>query len=664
MHKKILPQPSIHDSYWTARLEVNSSRAIYHQWEQLEASGCIDNFRIVTGEIDSFREGWFFADSDAYKWLEAAARIYASEPDSALATLMDGLISLINRAQDPDGYIFTYNQIHFPGTRWINLMIEHELYCHGHLIEAGVSHYLATNETSLLEITRKAANRIVEDFVGKGPEYTPGHEEIEVALLRLYQVTDYQPYLDLARQFLEQRGKGSRVRYTLSQITQLRSVASRRSSIRKQREDFQAQHPGFYPKKLPPNNFAKTSPTSYLRWLVSDLNGKYLQQHSPIRKQTIPVGHSVRFGYLETAIAILHRLEGDITLLTAMEQAWESMVSRRMYVTGGIGSVPGLEGFGNDYELDPEYAYTETCAALACMFWSWEMALITGEAKYSDLFEWQLYNAAAVGMGIDGTSYLYNNPLACRGGITRKPWYAVPCCPSNLSRTWANLGKYIYSSDENAIWVHQYISSHADFQSVGKVRIEVEASMPWNGNTRLKVELPKPAPFTLHLRIPSWVSSPQDFSAVKLNGFQLSTNVLHSPSLPYRSAPTAQGYDPRLSRFLSIQRDWSSGDLIEIDFDMPILLRRAHPKVKGHQNRVAVTRGPLVYCLESNDNPGVDIFTSRLNLSSLETEPAPNLLGGITLLRGTSLDGQPLIFIPYHLWANRGESQMNVWILT
>ena len=655
-------QVTIRDPFWTARLEVNSIRAIFHQWEQLEASGCIDNFRIAAGEKDGFREGWFFADSDAYKWLDAAARIHTTQPDQALITLMDGLVALLERAQNPDGYLFTYNQIHFPSTRWVNLMIEHELYCHGHLIEAGVSHYQATSKTTMLEIARKAADRVTADFLGKGPGYTPGHEEIEIALLRLYRITSHTPYLEMARQFLEQRGRKNGLPFTLFILGQLRSVASRLSFVRKERQKYVDLHPGYELKKVPPGNVAKTAKNSYLRWLFSELNGKYLQQHAPIRRQTVPVGHSVRFGYLETATAMLERIEGDETLLPAMEKAWEWMVRRRMYITGGIGSVPGLEGFGNDYELDPEYAYAETCAALASLFWNWEMALITGEAKYSDLFEWQLYNAAAVGMGLSGTNYLYNNPLTCKGGVTRKEWYSVPCCPSNLSRTWADLGKYIYSSNEDAIWIHQYVGSRATLQTSQELQIETESGLPWDGKIRIKIKPSSPTKFTIYLRIPSWASNTNESNAIKVNGELPSLLVDPLPPMPRPSEPTAQGYDPRQSRFLSIQRLWSPGDVLELDLDMPITLRRAHPKVRGHRDKVAITRGPLVYCLEGTDNYGVDIFSTRLDTTSLRSESAPELLNGITILRGQTVDNKPLTFIPYHLLANRGESQMTVWV--
>ena len=640
----------ITSGFWRDRLEVNAQRAIFHQWEQLEASGCIENFRIAAGDVDGFREGWFFADSDAYKWLEAASRIYASFPTPKLDSVMDAFITLVARAQHPDGYIFTYNQIHFPNDRWKNLQIEHELYCHGHLIEAGVSHYETTARSDMLAIARRAADRIVEDFLGKGTDHTPGHEEIEIALLRLYQVTQHKPYLEMARQFIEQRGRNPL--FALSLICQNSSVDKRRNFIKQKKQEYLSAHPEFKPFQLPPDNASKQPRYSRLRWQINALSGKYFQQHAPIRKQTVPVGHSVRFAYLETAVAMLARENGDKTLIHALEQVWENMVTRRMYVTGGIGSVPGSEGFGNDYELDPEYAYAETCAALASMFWNWEMAQLTSEAKYSDLFEWQLYNAAAVGMGLDGTTYLYNNPLTCRGGVTRKPWYSVPCCPSNLSRTWADLGKYIYSSNEEEIFIHQYINSEYDG---GLAKIDIRSELPWMGKVKITVDPSVPSEFTLNLRLPSWCDV--EASRVSCNGefFPLS-------SVAQQSEIAASGYDPRASRWLNLKRIWNSGDIIELNFEMLVELRQAHPKVKGHQGKVAVTRGPLVYCLESVDNPNLDIFTVSIDKASLDFVFDRVELSGITKIIGQTKTGQPLTFVPYHLWGNRGESTMTVWV--
>jgi DUF1680 family protein len=657
-------QVIIHNGFWFNRCEINARRAIFHQWEQLEASGCIENFRIAAGEAEGLREGWFFADSDAYKWLDAAARISAERPDERLRALMDAFIALIGRAQTPDGYIFTYNQIHFPGVRWHNLQIEHELYCHGHLIEAGVAHYEATGRTDLLAIARCAADRIVADFKGKGPAYTPGHEEIEIALLKLHQVVDGDTaYFDMARQFIEQRGRDPLFAFS---ILHQNSSANRRAAfVRQQRKKYLAAHPDFKPYQLPPENPAKEPPNTQLRWNLNALSGKYFQQHTPVRRQTVPVGHSVRFAYLETAIAMLAQQSNDQTFIPALECAWERMVARRMYVTGGIGSLPGLEGFGNDYELNPEYAYTETCAALGSMLWNWEMVQLTGKAKYSDLFEWQLYNAAAVGMGLEGTTYLYNNPLACHGDVIRLPWYAVPCCPSNLSRIWADLGKYIYSTEPAVLRIHQYISSKIkgltiplDYGQSVNMSLEMISGLPWESKVRLKITasaLDKPQAFELQFRQPSWA----DKVKVVLNGNPAETIV---STRDCASETPASGYNPHRAIFHALNCSWAKGDVLEIDFDQPIRLHRAHPKVKDHRGKVAVTRGALVYCLESTDNPDIDIFTARLDVDSLSPVFDQDTLGGIVKLIGKTTTGKPLTFIPYFLWGNRGPSQMIVWV--
>ena len=650
-------QVSINDSFWSPRLSVNATNAIFHQWKQLEDTRCIDNFRIAAGEKDGFREGWFFADSDAYKWLDAASKIYALHPDPKpspalapgasvdqaqdnLASLMEELIRLIARAQQPDGYIFTYNQIHFPGQRWVNLQVEHELYCHGHLIEAGVSHYEATGRFDLLDVCVKAADLLVRDFLNATDDKTCGHEEIELALVRLYRVTREERYLDLARRFVERRGRIPL--FPIHLLGQFNSFNKRKAYVEDLRKAYIAQHPEYASFRLPGDNYTPKPRFSRERWYLNALLGWYAQQHAPIRKQTAPVGHSVRFGYLETAIAMLCREErlADFRadLLPTMEQAWERMVTRRMYITGGLGAVPGLEGFGNDYELDPTYAYAETCASLASLFWNWEMALLTQDARYSDLFEWQLYNATTVGMGQDGITYLYNNPLEVHHGVTRQGWYVVPCCPSNLSRTFADLGKYIFSHDDENIWFHQYISSEATINVGVPVKIKIESELPWNGSVKIHVRPETKREIAFYIRKPSWLA--------------MSTRK-----------STASGYDPRTAEYEPVIRFWSpEGETLEFNFDMSILLRHAHPRVKGHSGKVTVTRGPLVYCLESMDNPDVDIFTAQLDPSSLHDEFVPDLLGGCVLIHGKTTDGKPLKFIPYFLWANRGESQMTVWV--
>jgi DUF1680 family protein len=645
-------QVKIMAEFWGKRLQINADVAIYHQWEQLEKTGCIENFRILADGVEGFREGYFFADSDAYKWLDAAARVYASFPSERLKSLMNDFINLIGRAQCHDGYIFTYNQLLFPDVRWINLQIEHELYCFGHLFEAGVSHFEATGEGSLLKIVVKAADLLVSVFGGAGPEKTPGHEEIELALIRLYRVTGKKQYLELAEHFIEQRG---RIKGFFGQLrAQNRSVRSRGDSVRERQNAYVASHPEHTEKiQLPPDNISVKPSLGKTRWILNTATGKYYQQHKPVREQTVPVGHSVRFTYLETAIAMLYQEKPDEKLLKTLSKAWEHMVTHRMYVTGGIGSLPNIEGFGRDYELDPAFSYSETCAALGNMLWNWEMTLISGDAKYADLFEWQLYNAAAVGLGQDGASYLYNNPLSCMGGLTRAAWFKCPCCPSNVSRVWADLGKYVSSYEEDEIWLHQYVGCEFPL-STGSGRVKIESKLPWMGDVKVTLHPTQADEFTVNCRVPSWASG----ISVFVNGTSLELELPEFST----DTMTASGYDPRDSWYLPIRRTWQPGDLLEIKIEMAINLRATHHKVRSTLGQIALSYGPLVYCLESIDNPRVNIFDARLNPASLICEIDDNLFGGTAILRGQTVENKPLKFIPYYLWANRGESKMTVYV--
>jgi len=651
MREKTLTTPRITGGFWGKHLEMNAREAIFYQWEQLEQSRCIDNFRIAAGQKEGFREGYFFADSDAYKWLDAASRILAANSNLKLKQLVDDLITLLEAVQQPDGYIYTYNQIHFPGEKWVDLQIEHELYCLGHLIEAGVSHHAATGEKRLLALVRRVADLLVRDFMDASPAYTDGHEEIELALIKLFRVTGEGNYFELARRLLERRGH---IPFFPLQIFREKSHYDRRVKIvNEQRADYISKHPEHAEFKLPATNPARKMPYAGLRQILDQLSGKYFQQHTPVRKLTVPVGHSVRFGYLVTAAAMLARETRDLKLQKTLETAWERMVARRMYVTGGLGALPFTEGFGRDYELDPEYAYAETCAALASMFWCDEMSRLTGQPRYDDLFEWQLYNAASVGIGMDGRSYFYNNPLACRGNLSRAGWFLVPCCPSNLSRTWASLGGYLYREAKGELTLHQYVTSaiQLDWGT-----LNVDSGLPWNGEIRLTFDLPQLHPTTLHLRVPSWA----DTYTLTLNGSPLKPDqVTDAESIP----KTACGYSPLAARTLSITRAWSPGDVLVLTLDMPLRFHRQHKRVPGCGGMDALSRGPLVYCLESVDNPR-DLFPVTVKRDSLTPAWDQALLGGIWKISGTTPDGNPLTFIPYMLWGNRGESQMNAFFKT
>ncbi len=643
---------AIRDRFWTPRLERNAKRTIFQQWEQLERTGCIENFRLVAGEREGFRAGYFFADSDAYRWLDAAARIYASYPLPRLKELMDEFIGLLGRAQEEDGYLYTYNQFHFPGVRWHNLQIEHELYCHGHLIEAGVSHFLATGERTMLDIAGRAADLLVRDFSGAGPAATPGHEEVELALLRLYEITEKQDYLDLAARFIGQRGKIRPFFWQL--LREYLSYLRRDAQVKKARTAYTADHPEHDQAfRLPDENVVLKPWYGAWRWYWDTLSGKYFQQHKPVSRQDTAEGHAVRFLYLEIAVAMLQRLQGDLEPVAPLDKAWEQMVTRRMYVTGGLGSQPSTEGFGRDYELDPKYAYAETCAAVGSIFWNGEMTRITGEARYADLSEWQLYNAALVGVGEDGVSYFYNNPLASDGYLSRKSWFNCACCPSNYSRMLADLGSHVYGWDGQTVWIHQYVGSETEIPAVGTIRIA--SDLPWDGNVSITLLPPTPHDFTLNLRLPAWSEAVQ----ISVNGEPVTIGE-HS-ALP-GGEHTASGYDPRCSRYASLRRRWRPGDVVMLSLPMKTRLRATHPRVKATRGKVALTRGPLVYCLESIDNPGVNLFVVRLDPGSLLAEFREELFGGIVVLRAQSMDGKPLTFIPYFLWGNRGLSRMSVYV--
>jgi uncharacterized protein len=651
MHEFPANNVTLTNGFWLEKQQLNAQKAIFHQWNMLEASGCIDNFRIAAGEKEGLREGWFFADSDATKWLDAASRIERNQHDPDLYKIMDEFIHILSKAQCQDGYLFTYNQIHFPSQRWVNLQIEHELYCHGHLIEAGVSHFEATKRKDLLTIAQKAADLLVCEFLNAGPEYTPGHEEVEIALIRLWKVTGETSYLNLAKHFLDNRGKTPNFGFKL--IKQLSDHTARENLVKQAHDEYCENHVGTLINRVPAENKAVKPQWITLRYVNSAFSGKYFQQHRPIKQQTVPVGHSVRFGYMETAQAMLAREIPDTLAVQNMETAWERMITRRMDVSGGLGALPILEGFGRDYELNPEVAYNETCAALSSLFWSWQMELLTGKPRYSDLFEWQLFNAVSVGMGATGENYLYNNPTCIRGGITRQPWYSIPCCPSNLSRTYADLGRYIFTYDDSAIWIHQYMSCKTSEEISGGIRLEIQSDLPWNGKVHIQVFTVQAIEKNIQLRIPSWVGEAR-----------IQVNREDHPILPIPTGPseTLCGLDPRKASFFKIQREWQNGDQIDIEFDLPIQILHPHKRVKNLQGHVVVTRGPLVYCLESVDNPEEDLFSCSLIEESLKFRQEKTLFGEIICIYGRDQSGKELTFLPYFLWGNRGTSQMNVWI--
>ncbi len=642
--------PSV--DFWTSRLDINASSAVYHQWEQLEQTGCIDNFRITVGMKKGFREGFFFADSDAYKWLEAVSLIYSTLRDPQLKQLIDDFIAVLEQAQEEDGYLYTYNQVHFSSCRWDTLQIGHEFYCLGHLIEAGISHHEATGEESLFRVAMRAADLLVERFMDAEPLYIDGHEEIEIALVRLSRHTGKPVYRELARRLVDRRGK---IRlFGLHFLTQFLRITGRMNTVSALRRHYYRDHAGVVRASLPEHNRHKIPAFIPLRFVVSALSGKYTQQHAPLRRQVSPEGHAVRFAYLNTAATMIARDEQDDSLGQHLEKLWSAMASRRMYVTGGIGSLPLIEGFGRDYELDPETAYAETCAALGCMQWNHEMSRFTGNPKYEDLFEWQLYNAASVGMGLEGTSYFYNNPLASRGGLKREPWYDIPCCPSNLSRAWAALPQKVFTRTGNILTLHQFISG--EYTPDEGIWIKLESALPWSGDMAIRFSIIQSAALNLRLRVPAWADDCQ----VTLNGRRVGLDEEHADSAPVDSAVDLHF---EKSCYGILREGLRDGDEVRITYAMPVVARRQDARIKNCGGRSAFTRGPLVFCLETPDNQ-TNIFDTVVDTKTVVARFDPVLLGGTTVLEGYSLKGEPLKWIPYLLWGNRGESRMTVFCNT
>ena len=651
-----MKSPTIHESkitggFWAEKIVLNSSKAIFYQWDQLEKTDCINNFRICAGISDSFREGLFFSDSDAYKWLDAASRILATTDDLNLLKIVDAFIQLIDKAMDEDGYIFTYNQIHFPGTRWKNLQIEHELYCMGHLIEAGVSHHQATGKETLINLVKKAADLILKDFWEADPRQVDGHEEIEIALLKFAHETGNNQYREMAKRFLDRRkgGKGywwEFLREAVSSVNRLKKVSIDKKTYRE-------THPDRDKNILPPRNLHKTPITIWPRLVQSLLSGKFSQRNVALNDQVEPIGHAVRFTYLETAATMLASQTQDLSLIPTLENLWKRMVTSRMYVTGGIGSLPHIEGFGRDYELDPEIAYTETCAALGCLFWNREMSLLTGNSRYDDLFEWQLYNAAAVGLGVDGCSYFYNNPLINHGQLQRAGWYDVPCCPSNISRTWAALGTYLFSYDKKKIVIHQYITSEADLKTDPPVKLHMESGFPWMGDVRINLEMESSSILDLDLRVPSWAG-----------GYEIWINEIPVPPEIIKDdqgdLQTASGVDLTSGGYHHISRIFKDGDEIQLKFQMPIKILKQDSRIRTCRGMAAISRGPVVYCMESIDNPDVDL-TPGIDVLSLRNSTGSGFFENIPLIEGNAINDYLVKFIPYMMWGNRGKSAMSVF---
>ncbi len=605
---------------WAERLKTNREVTVGYDFQKCEETGRISNFAKAAGLMPGGFEGIPFNDSDVYKVIEGAAYSLATQPDPKLDRYLDALIAKIAAAQEPDGYLYTARRLFPPEkmprmsgkARWSNLGASHELYNVGHLYEAAVAHCQATGKRSLLDVAIKNADLICKVF---GPaagqlREPPGHEEIEIGLVKLFRLTGTKKYLDQARFFIDQRGRAEGHR----------------------------------------------------------LRGPNQQDHQPLVEQEEAVGHSVRAGYLYAGAADVAALTGDAALLKAVDRIWDDVVGRKMHLTGGIGARAAGEAFGNAYELPNASAYNETCAAIANALWNQRMFLLHGDAKYVDVLERVIYNGFLSGISLSGDRFFYPNPLASRGNVKRSPWFGCSCCPVNVVRFVPSLPGYLYATREKRIYVNLYAASSADIPLGGQaVKLTQVTEYPWDGHVRITVTPAKAERFSLCLRIPGWAQ-----------GHPVPSNLYHYlDARPAAVTITVNGERMPVALekgFAPVTREWKAGDAIDLNLPMPIRRVVAHDAVKDDAGRVALERGPLVFCLEGIDHGGKVLNLALPDAAALSPQRRPNLLGGVTVVRGQglaalrkadgSLESKPIALtaIPYYAWCHRGAGQMVVFI--
>lgn len=605
------------DNFWGQRLQASREVTIPLAFSKCEETGRYENFVKAAHPSDTYKvEGFSFDDTDVYKTIEGASYSLQTYPDKKLQKYIDSVLVIVAGAQEPDGYLYTARTMNpkhphnWAGKeRWVAVEnLSHEFYNLGHMIEGAVAHYQATGKRNFLNIAIKYADCVCRE-IGNGPQqkkYVPGHQIAEMALVKLYMVTGDKKYLDQAKFFLDTRGYTSR-------------------------------------------------------------KDAYSQAHKPVVEQDEAVGHAVRAVYMYSGMADVAAITGDSSYIKAIDKIWDNIVSKKIYITGGIGARHAGEAFGNNYELPNLSAYCETCAAIGNVYMNYRLFLLHGDAKYFDVLERTLYNGLISGVSLDGGSFFYPNPLSSNGKYSRKPWFGCACCPSNVSRFIPSLPGYVYAVKNDQVYVNLYLSNKAELKvDKKKILLEQETGYPWNGDIRLKITQGN-QDFTMKLRIPGWVRGnvlPSDLYSYADNqkpAYQVSVNGQTVES------DVNDGY-------LSIARKWKKGDVVEVHFDMIPRIVKVNPKVEADHGRVAVERGPIVYCAEWPDNR-FNVHSILLNQHpQFKVTDKPELLYGI---RQITTDAQALSYdkagklvtkdveltlIPYYAWAHRGEGDMEVWL--
>jgi len=610
---------NITDNFWKPKIDLVSSvtlKACIYQTET--ATPRMKNFQNVANKSIAKHQGIFYDDSDVYKALEAIAYSLKDNPDPLLEMKADEWIDLIAASQQPDGYLNTYYTLNEPQNRYSDMSM-HEDYIGGHMIEAAVAYYHSTGKRKLLDVAIKWADHFNALFGPGKRHWVTGHQELELALVKLYKTTPDVKYLELAEWLLSERGHGYGKGYTWS-------------------------------------DWKDTA---------------YVQDILPIKQQKEITGHAVRAMYMYTGAADVAALTGDTGYMKAMETVWQDVVFRNIYLTGGIGSSGTNEGFSTDYDLPNEQAYCETCASVGMVFWNQRMNLLTGEAKYIDVMERSLYNGALDGLSLSGDRFFYGNPLASNGKNFRREWFGTACCPSNIARLILSLGDYIYTKNETGIWVNLFVGSDTRINLLkNEVGVKMETGYPLNGNVKISVSVRKPLSFTLHIRRPGWSSG----TVVPGNLYQYSsTNTAASAIIiNVNGKPVAAKEE---NGYYLIDRAWKNGDVVDFKMVMEIKRLVSREEVKADFGRIALQRGPLVYCIEGADNNGKAwniIFPENTVIKEKEfsvlNEKVIALSARVPAIT-ISDDGNSVqtvmsevIAIPYYTWCNRGSNQMQVWM--
>lgn len=612
------------DSFWAPRIEINRAVTVPFAFRQCETSGRMDLFRRSAASMagdpaaDKTMPYYPFDDSDVYKVLEGAAYTLRSHRDAALEEYIDDLVDLIGTAQELDGYLYPARTInpeqphHRAGAhRWeLERAHSHELYNLGHLYEAAIAYEQATGKRKLLEIALKSADLLVSTF-GEGRQTIwPGHQITELALVKLYHATGDEQYLELAKFMLDKRGPD----------------ASEGSS------------------------------------------NEYNQSHLPVTEQTEAVGHAVRATYMYAGMADVAASTGDGTLVAAIDRIWDDVVGRKLYVTGGIGARHDLESFGGAYELPNLAAYCETCASIGNVFWNHRLFLLHGDARYIDVLERTLYNGLLAGVSLDGMAFFYDNPLESDGTHKRSPWFGCACCPGNIARFLPSLPGYVYAVQGDQIYVNLFVEGSVEIElGDGRtVRLSQEAAYPWEGKVMIAIAADTADQFTLNVRVPGWATN----EAVPGDLYRFVDEIDEPVEIKVNGLPVE--YEPDRG-YAVVKRQWRMGDKVELSLPMPVRRLVADARVEDDRGKVALQRGPLIYCTEAVDNQGANVRAMSLaDEALLSVEFVPDLLGGAAVVKGRatyamqSEQSTPaeidFTAIPYYAWANRGPNEMAVWL--